>query len=96
MNLQDLEKINPGAIFAQGIARNEPDGLYMESAERLQGKELQWVAIKGFGYNDWCIYCHWAENGRQYAIDHGDKVTSKENILKLVPCDEEMLAHYRK
>lgn len=96
MTFLEFQRIEPGTMFAQGIALNQPGGLYMESAPHLQGKELQWVAKKGYGYDDWSIYCHWAEHGLQYVLDHGDKVTSRENILKLVPCDEEMLSHYRK
>lgn len=96
MTLKDLDAVEAGAVFAEGIAKNEPGGLYMESAPHLRGKELLWVAKKGYGYNDWCIYCHWAENGKEYVLDYGDKVTSSENIQKLVPCDAEMLSNYRK
>ena len=96
MTLEELAQFNPGTIFAQGLAINIPTGLWMESNSEHYGKELQWVAKKGHGYNDWAIYCHWKGHSIQYVSENGQKVTSVENIRKLVPCDDAMLAKYRK
>lgn len=95
LTLEEFDKIPDGKIFATGILPNSPEGLNMESAPRLQNKNLLWLAKKGYGH-DWCIYCHWQEKGFEFVEQQGDKVLYKENILKCVECSEEVLNLYRK
>lgn len=94
LTLEKLHVIKPGTIFAQGVAENSPAGLYMVDSDI--GKKLLWIAKKGYGYDDWVIYCHWEENGLEYVKERGDKVSDKDNIQKLVPCDEKVLELYRR
>jgi hypothetical protein len=89
-----LSNIPQGEIFASGEIENSPDGLYMVNSNI--GRKLLWIAKKGYGYNDWAIYCHWLENGIEYIKEYGDKVISKENIQKLVPCEEDVYQLYRR
>ena len=93
ITLQYLKQIEPGAIFAKGVAPNNPDGLYMIEAHF--NRPLLWIAKKGHGYDDWCIYVHWEDNGIDFVKTNGDKVRDKKNILKLVPCTDEVLDLYR-
>lgn len=59
------------------------------------GRELMWVAQKGY-VDDWCITCHWKDNGLAYATTNGDKVTFNINIRVLVDVSDEVLKHYRR
>jgi len=45
--------------------------------------------------DDWAIYIHWAEHDVEQVLSMGDKVRERDNILKLINCDEEMLKAYR-
>lgn len=92
LTLQELKDMKPGIVFAHGTTTNDPQGVYMTDNDF--GKPLIWAAKRG-GIHDWAIYIHWADNGLQYVIEHGDKVTNKANIQKLVPCDDEALQQYR-
>lgn len=94
LDLETLKSLPIGEVFAQGVATNSPEGVYMTD-ENL-GKKMIWVAKKGHGHNDWCIYIHWLEKGLNFVIQNGDKVTDKINIQKLVPCTDEVLDRYRK
>ena len=94
LTLLELQKIKPGTVFAQGEIENSQKGLYM--VDSSIGKMLMWVAKKGYGYDDWCIYTHWADKGLEYVLEQGDKVTSEYNIQKLIPCDKDVLGKYRK
>lgn len=93
LTLQQLKDMEPGTVFAKGFAKNELGGLYMTG--NYKGRELLWVAKRG-AIHDWAIYTNWSD---LYSIGdvlaHGDKVTDKQNIQKLVPCDPEALAMYR-
>lgn len=93
LTIEKLDKIPRGEIFSTGITTNDPDGIYM--TDYNFGKSLLWIAKKGNGYNDWAIYIHWAEKGIEFVKTQGDKVTNKENIQKLVPCDNEVFSKYR-
>ena len=92
MTLTELESIPSGAVFAEGTTTNDPEGVYMTDHRR--GDKLKWVAKKG-GILDWAIYCDWAEATREHCISNGQKVTSRDNIRKLVPCTDEMMKVYR-
>jgi len=94
MTFEELQALPSGEVFATGELPNSPEGIYMttDHVDQL----LRWVAKKGWGYSDWAIYCHWAEiHDVEWIKEHGDKVTSKINIQRCVPCTEEMFKHYR-
>lgn len=59
MNMPD------GIVFAKGELPDSPDGINMTGS----GKMLRWIAKRGNGYHDWCIYCYWAKT--QFAIGPG-------------------------
>ncbi len=89
LTLEEFNKILPGEEIGTGVLPNSPEGLFMTRA----GGELRWVAVKGYG-NDWAIYCHWSKFNEEYVRNSGDKLISKENILKCVPCSDEVLDLY--
>lgn len=94
MTIQDFNDCVAGAVFAQGITTNDPTGAYMTN--HRMGEQLRWVAVKGNG-NDWCIYCLWADQSTFKMVEtNGDKIRTKEYILNLVPCEEEVYKLYRK
>lgn len=93
IRLEDFEKIPDGIVMADGICKNQEDGVFMTNS-RI-GDDLRWVAVKGYA-NDWCIYIHWAEFSEKYVISQGEKVLSPDNIKKLCDCDEEVMKLYRK
>lgn len=82
MTIVDLLGIPSGSIFDQGVIPNSPEGIYMTDSNI--GRNLLWVAKKGYA-DDWCIYTHWEDNGIGFVLIQGDKVSSKQNIQKLVP-----------
>lgn len=106
LTLKQLKEMKPG-IFAKGTFIDNPEGCNMANT----GKEVRWVAVRGdiedwciysqnpyyiddfspkvmaIGYSgiwDW-----------QKIADEGDKISSENNIKKLVPCDEEAFKMYR-
>ena len=93
LTLDNLKEMKPDAIIGTGIIKNNPDGVYM--TEYRLNEDLRWVAVRG-GYHDWTIYISWAENPIGYIFRSGDKVSGKESIKKLVPCDEEAFQMYRR
>lgn len=94
MNLTEKQfgQYPDGEVFAKGEIENSPTGLNMTSSNIY--KMLKWVAVKGHA-EDWCIYCHWSENGYDYARSNGDKVVSEGNIKLLVPCTKDVFLKYR-
>ena len=90
LDIQMLKTMPPLTIFATGVTTDDENGINMTRS----GKELRWIACRG-GIWDWCIYCHWSDKTIEWIHDYGDKVTSKENIKKLVPCDDEAFQMYR-
>lgn len=93
MNIEELKSILPGTVFAKGEIPNSPEGIY--ATDYKTGNLLKWVAVKGRGYDDWAIYCGWADKSWEDIRTNGDKVTGKENIQKCVPCDEDVFKKYR-
>ena len=89
---EQFDLIPRGEVFATGLLPNSPEGLFMTNSN--QGKELRWVAKKGWGY-DWSIYCHWSENSAEWIEQSGNKVTSEIHIKRCVPCDDEIFKIYR-
>lgn len=90
LTLKDLKAMQPGLIFRSGTAQNSPKGIFMTR----EGGQLRWVAVRGDIW-DWAIYCHWVGRTEVWIKDHGDKVTNKETIRKLVPCNDEAFKMYR-
>ena len=91
LTVEQLKDMQENEIFATGIVLDNPDGVNMTNS----GKTLRWVAVRGNGFPDWSIYCHWAEKSIDFIAAQGDKVCRPEHIKKLVPCDEEAFAMYR-
>ena len=90
LDMETLAAVPLGTVFATGEAVDGPDGLYMSRS----GKTLRWVALRRHGPNDWCIYCHFSDKDAAWIKRHGDKVHGEGHIRKLVPCTDEVLAHY--
>jgi predicted heme/steroid binding protein len=90
LTLQKLKDMRPFKIFASGTVIDNSNGVNMSGSDKL----LRWVACRGSTY-DWSIYIHWAEYSNEIVHDMGDKVTDKNNIKKLVPCDNEAFEAYR-
>jgi len=88
---QALMDMNPGEYFRQGLTIDNPSGVNMANTDKM----LRWVAVRGEGYWDWTIYIHEAIFDDWEVAREGDKVSFKEHIQKLVPCDEEALSLYR-
>lgn len=92
LTAQDLYKMQPGEVFATGIAENSPGGIYMTN--NYLNRKLLWIAKRG-QIEDWAIYINWADMGYHFVLKMGDKVASEKNIKKLVPCDDDAFSMYR-
>ena len=92
LTVEKLKGMTTGSIIAEGTVSDNAIGVNMSDSDRL----LRWVAVRGHGPADWAIYCHFAENDSNWVRSHGDKIGFPEHIKKLVPCDDEALAHYRR
>lgn len=90
LTLEDLKNMEPKAIIAKGEALDSPIGINMTNS----GKMLRWIAVRG-AIHDWCIYYHLADKNYEWIRGFGDKVTSEENIKRLVPCSIEAFEKYR-
>lgn len=90
LTLQQLKDMPDHTVFAHGTTTDDAAGINMANT----GNQLRWVAKRG-QIHDWAIYIHFAIYDEEYIKSSGDKVTSKENIKKLVPCDAEAFAMYR-
>lgn len=94
LTLEVLEGLPAGEIFAKGVTTNDAEGIFMVNSN--PSKRLLWIAKKGHGHSDWCIYIHWECNGLEFVKESGDKVGSEANIRKLVPCTNEVFGFYRR
>ena len=92
LTLQALKDMKPGNIIMSGEIENSPQGIYMTNSR--VGDTLTWVAKRG-DYHDWAIYVGWKEWGLQRVLQNGDKVSSTDNIKKLIDCDDEAMNMYR-
>lgn len=90
LSLKQLQDMPPHTIFATGVTVNSPEGINMSN----DGRSLRWVAKRG-QIHDWAIYIGIESWDQQLVASNGDKVGNKENIKKLVPCDDEALEMYR-
>jgi hypothetical protein len=91
MTIDDFEWIPYGEIFDRGITTDNDEGVNMTGS----GNKLTWIAKKGGG-NDWAIYVHFAGHDEEFVKEHGQKISVKDNIRKLISCDDEMMERYRK
>lgn len=82
--------MDPG-IFAMGTTTDDPKGVNMSNSGRL----LRWVAVRGNGWADWAIYVLFADNDWDYIRTNGDKIYNKDNVEKLIDCDDAALDRYR-
>ena len=89
LTLKKLKEMQPNTIFLKGEIIDSPDGINITNS----GKQLRWVASRGEIY-DWSIYCHFADKDYDWIRDMGDKVIGKENIKRLVSCDDEAFEMY--
>jgi hypothetical protein len=90
LTLKNLKDLEPHAIIDSGVTIDNYTGINMSGSNRV----LRWVAVRG-GIHDWAIYIGFAEEDENAISRHGDKVYGKENIQKLVPCDNESFKMYR-
>lgn len=81
-----LKDMNPGKRFATGI------GTYPE----LHSIEIRWVAVRGEGMHDWCIYYHKSSKDIDTVSRVGDKMFTESVIKRLIPCDDEAYSLYRR
>lgn len=79
---EKLSSIKPGTIFATGLLVNS------------KGLVNRWVAKKG-RVNDWAIY--YGDMGCPIQIaEHGNKISSKDEIPRIIPCNIDVLKAYRR
>lgn len=90
LTLQELKEMKPHEIIATGLTIDNYTGIYMSNSDKI----LRWVAVRG-GIHDWAVYIHFATHDVDYVMRQGDKVIDKENIRRLVPCDDEAFKMYR-
>ncbi len=90
---KQLEEMRPGTVFDAGKVANSPEGIYM--VDNDIGRIMIWAAKRG-AIPDWTIYIYWEESGIDFVLSNGDKLRGTDNIRKLVKCDDEALAMYRK
>ena len=86
LTIKQLEEMKPGLRFATGT------GNYPELSEY----DIRWVAVRGDGMADWCIYYHHLQNDVDMVAREGDKCFTKSVIKRLVPCDDETYGRYRR
>ena len=85
-----LDAVRPGEIFLTGEIVDSPLGMNMAGT----GKQLRWVAVMGT-VGDWAVYCQYSDKSPDWVKSHGDKVRDKENIRRVVSCDDAAFARYR-
>jgi len=89
LTLKSLKETKAG-IFASGVMHDDPAGINMTNS----GKLLRWVAVKG-ERGDWAVYCHFANRTKESIRLSGDKIISKHNVKRVVPCTDEAFELYR-
>jgi hypothetical protein len=90
LTLEEFDKLENGIVFDKGTTFDDLDGINMFGTK----DPLRWIAKKGYA-DDWCIYTYWAYNSWDFIENSGEKVMSKENIMNVVPCSEEVFLKYR-
>ena len=92
LTLDKLKAMKPFEIFAHGTVTNNTEGVWM--SPNKTGESLRWVAVRGW-IEDWAIYCYYSEYSIDWIAEHGNKIWFKDDVKKLVPCDEEAFRFYR-
>ena len=87
LTVQKLKDMKAGTIFDSGILNEDTDV--------VRGKKIKWVACRGKGYWDWCIYYHTPDKFEIFIQTYGDKMFTESIIRKLVPCDNMAWGLYR-
>lgn len=90
LTLQKLKDMDPDTVFATGFTKDGYDAVNMYG----KGQDLKWVATRGEA-DDWAIYVAPADWEDLRVKQMGDKVSNRESIKKLVPCDDQVLEMYR-
>lgn len=90
LTLEEYDKIPIGTIFREGISTNSPSGVYMTTSDT--GRLLRWVAIKKF--EGWIMYIHWSLSNSEYISRHGDSLSNKDIVKRLIPCTDEVYDLY--
>ena len=85
----EFDVIEPLTIFAAGVAKDAPEGLFMVGT----GDNIYWVAVKG-GNADWAMYCGWSDCMNDLKRN-GDKVLSMDNVQRVLSVDPDVLSRYR-
>lgn len=91
LTLKDLKEMEHGEIFDSGFEKDDEKGIFLTGS----GIELKWVACRGDGFHDWCIYCDYAHLFDEWVKAWGNKVHDERTIKRLVPCDKEAFKLYR-
>jgi hypothetical protein len=84
-----FDEIAPGEIFRVVTTR-------LQNFQDSMTKTLTFVCLKDKSGCDWVIY---AGNAGAHPADiarYGAKVSDKQNIQSICPCDEEVMELYRK
>jgi len=89
LTIERLKEMTPG-VFVCGEIIDSPLGCNMMGS----GEMLKWVAVRG-RIHDWCIYVGRAGSSFEDIAREGDKVYDKNNIRKLVKCNDEAFKMYR-
>lgn len=92
LTVSKLENMTEGEVFATGLTIDNYTGVNMNNSDRI----LRWVAVRGHGFHDWAIYIDTDDHSEAEVKRFGDKVTEKDDIRKLVPCDDEAMNLYRR
>jgi hypothetical protein len=80
-----LLEMKPNGIIGNGT------GTYPE----VYNGEIRWVALRGEGMHDWCIYYGYPQMSIEEIARMGDKMFTRSVIERLVPCDEDAWSLYR-
>jgi hypothetical protein len=81
-----LMDMTPGTLIGTGVILDQ----------RLHNGCVRWAAKRGDGFHDWALYYHHSTETVDYVLRYGDKSTTEAVIRRLVPCDDEAFALYRK
>lgn len=83
-----FDEIAPGEIFRVVTTR-------LQTVHEALKTTLTFVCVKGKSGIDWAIYAGHANGQPEDIARYGNKVTAKENIFSICPCDDEVLQLYR-
>jgi len=108
LTLKELKSMEPNSIFAQGTFLDSPEGCNIADTGLMvrwvavRGGIHDWAIYcqNPYSMEDTTIgdTTYFGNSGVwdwQMIADQGDKITSEENIRKLVPCDNESFKMYR-